>query len=77
MSKRVSFTSRSLSRRLSRKIVLLTLLVFLIALTSVAVVSIIAIHRESIGNARESLRSTSLDIESLLVNVEATCKSTC
>lgn len=76
MSKRVSFISRSISRKLSRKIALQTLLIFFLAMIAVGVVSIVAIHRESIGNARGALRSTSLDIESLLVNVEATCNST-
>lgn len=76
MNKRVSFTSRSISKKLSRKIVLLTLLVFLLAMIAVAVVSLVTIHRESVGNARGALRSTSLDIEALLVNVEANCRST-
>ncbi|MCQ2171238.1 MAG: SpoIIE family protein phosphatase [Bacteroidales bacterium] len=71
MSNRVSFISRSISRKLSRKIVLLTLLIFVLAMIAVAVVSLIAIHNESIGNARGALRNTSLDIESLLVNVES------
>jgi len=63
--------SRSLAKRLSKRIILLTTTVFVVAIIAVGVVSMYAVSKESKTNATRALNNSILVIEKVLTEVEA------
>ena len=68
-------SSHSLATKLSRRTLLITMIVFLAALLSVAVLSVAAIKQEATKSLRRALDNTILDIEKVLVDVEASTET--
>lgn len=75
MSNLFLISERSLTRKLTRKILSWTMLIFFFAMVAIAILTTYANKQEVMHSGASSLRGTILDIEKVLVDVESATES--